>query len=189
MRHKIITVNNYDFFECSSAMQKSIRRGLEEEAMFWAVELFESNFAEYVWKRLRIISSEDVGLAEPHISSEIMSLYFLHKEQAKKKDDKNRPERLFLTHAVLMLCRAKKSRLVDWELIRHWNCHNQMLRPIPDYAFDKHNEKGRKLGRGWGHFFDDGTLLSPHSIQAGEDEARTRAMGAVTGECGNGLFD
>lgn len=80
MIHKIITKNGYDFFECSSALQKSIRRGLEDDALFWAAEFSLSNFSEYVWKRLRIISSEDVGLAEPHISSEIMALYDLYKE-------------------------------------------------------------------------------------------------------------
>jgi replication-associated recombination protein RarA len=189
MKYDIKTINGYDFFECSSALQKSIRRGLEDDAMFWAVELFESNFAEYVWKRLRIISSEDVGLAEPHVSSEIFALYMMHKEQAKKKDDKNKPERLFMTHAVLMLCRASKSRLIDWTLIQYWNCHKQMLRPIPDFAYDKHNGHGRKLGRGWGHFFEDGTLLEPHLPQPGETEAREKAKGAVDGSCGNGLFD
>ena len=187
-KYDITTVNGYDFFECSSAMQKSIRQGLEDEAMFWAVELYVSNYAEYVWKRLRIISSEDIGLAEPNISANIWALYEMHKEQAKKKDDKNEPQRLFLTHAVLMLCRAQKSRLIDWTLIDHWTCHKNKLRPIPDFAYDKHNEKGRKLGRGWGHFFTIGTLLEPHTPLPGELEAKEAAKKAVDG-CGNSLFD
>ena len=50
-----------------SAVQKCIRRGNEMEAMYWAVEMFESGFDEWLWKRLRIIASEDVGLAEEHV--------------------------------------------------------------------------------------------------------------------------
>jgi replication-associated recombination protein RarA len=46
-------------------MQKCIRRGLERDALFWATELDRSNFGEYVWKRLRIIASEDIGIADP----------------------------------------------------------------------------------------------------------------------------
>jgi len=33
------TANGYLNSECTSAMQKCIRRGLEEEALFWATEL------------------------------------------------------------------------------------------------------------------------------------------------------
>lgn len=188
-KYEIKTKNGYDFFECSSAMQKSIRRGLEDDAMFWAVELYESNFVEYVWKRIRIITSEDIGLAEPSMPGTIWALYEMHKEQAKKKDEKNAPERLFLTQAILMLCRSNKSRLVDWTLINHWQCHHQKLRPIPDYAFDKHNDKGKRLGRGWGHFFEEGTRLEPHTLLMGEHEAREAAKKATNGECGNGLFE
>ena len=33
------TRNNVDPYEAKSALQKSIRRGLEEDALYWAVEL------------------------------------------------------------------------------------------------------------------------------------------------------
>jgi replication-associated recombination protein RarA len=188
MKYDIKTLNGYDFFEVSSAMQKSIRRGLEDEALFWAVELFESNFAEYAWKRLRIISSEDIGLAKPNISSEIWALYCMHKEQAKNKDDKNKPERLFLVHAVLMLCRAKKSRVVDWLLIYNWFSHKLNLKKIPDFAFDKHNQRGRSLGRGWGHFFEEGTILNPIGDVEREAEAKELAKKAIENSTDGGLF-
>jgi replication-associated recombination protein RarA len=188
-RYDIKTINGYDFFECSSALQKSIRRGMEDEAMFWAVELFNSNFAEYVWKRLRIMSSEDIGLAEENISSEINALYQMHKEQAKKKDDKNKPERLFLTHAVLLLSRSVKSRTIDWALMYYWGCHQNRLRPIPDIAYDKHNDKGRKMGRSWKHFFEEGTILIVPDDYPTEEEYKALAEAGITGTCGQGLFD
>src|SRR5690606_7436177 len=117
MAYQSMTKQGHQLFEVASALQKSIRRGLEEEAMYWAVELFNSGFGEYLWKRLRIITSEDVGLAEPMMPATIEALYRAYVDQAKKKDEKHAPERLYVTHAVLLLCRAQKSRLVDWTLI------------------------------------------------------------------------
>ncbi|HZJ13854.1 MAG TPA: hypothetical protein VFD27_02335 [Chthoniobacteraceae bacterium] len=45
-----ITIGGYNCAEVASAMQKCIRRGLEDDALFWATELDRSNFGEYVWK-------------------------------------------------------------------------------------------------------------------------------------------
>lgn len=171
------TVRGYDFFECSSAFQKSIRRGDEDNAMFFGVELFNSGYGEYVWKRLKIITSEDVGLAEPLMPANIQALYQSYVEQVKKKDEKNRPERLQITHAILLLCRAKKSRLIDWTLIAYWNVHNiEHPRQIPDYAFDKHTQKGRSLGRGIEHFYEIGSVLDNMEIQKGEKEMKEKAL-------------
>ena len=50
--------------EVASALQKSIRRGNEREALYWAAELDEAGYGNYVWKRLRVIASEDIGLAD-----------------------------------------------------------------------------------------------------------------------------
>ncbi len=179
-KYDLRTKKGYDFFEVSSALQKCIRRGLEEEAMYWAVELFNSNYVEYVWKRLRIMASEDVGLAAPGTVAEIAALYQHHKLQATKKEDKNQPERLFLTHAVLLLCRAPKSRVVDHALLYHWMRHEHVHHEIPDWALDKHNERGRRLGRGWKHFFFTGTLLEGLGDVPGEAHYRALAMDAVS---------
>jgi hypothetical protein len=61
--------------EVVSALQKAIRRGLEDDALYWAVELDESGWGEYCWSRLFVIVSEDVGLAEPHLPATIAALY------------------------------------------------------------------------------------------------------------------
>ena len=60
-KYDITTQSGYDFFEISSALQKCIRRGMEDDALHWAVELYASGYGEYVWKRLRIMSSEGRG--------------------------------------------------------------------------------------------------------------------------------
>ncbi|MEM1135235.1 MAG: hypothetical protein AAGI07_05300 [Bacteroidota bacterium] len=43
------------------------------------------------------------------------------------------------------------------------------------FAFDKHNQKGRSMGRGWKHFFEEGTQLSNHREQPNEEEYKEKA--------------
>ena len=176
--YNITTKKKYDFFEVSSAFQKAIRRGDEEVALFFATELETSGYGEYAWKRMRIITSEDVGLAEPTMPATIWALYEMYVAQKKKKDDNSGSEALFLIHAVLLLCRAKKSRLVDWAIIALWSEHPSRHMEVPDYAFDKHNQKGRSMGRGLDHFYQEGTKLENHTPIDREDEFKARAWEA-----------
>jgi hypothetical protein len=60
-----LTNKGYSFFEVSSALQKTIRRGHEKEALYWGWELELSNYGKYFWKRMTIISVEDIGAATP----------------------------------------------------------------------------------------------------------------------------
>ena len=172
-RFKIETVSGHPLGEVASAFQKAIRRGLEDEALHWGVELDMSNYGEYAWKRMRIMTSEDVGLAEPHLAATIYALYQNWVDQKRKKDLKHGPERLFLVHAILLLVRAKKSRIVDHALITYYGNHKP--RSIPDYALDKHTAAGRRMGRGVEHFFSDGIQLANRSELVDEYEAKAKA--------------
>ncbi len=53
---KMVTGNGYNFFEVTSALQKSIRRCNESEAMFFGIELYSSGYAKYLWKRMVIMA-------------------------------------------------------------------------------------------------------------------------------------
>lgn len=155
---EIITPGGYKCAEVASALQKSIRRGREEDALFWATELDLAGFGEYVFKRLKIIASEDVGLAHPDAALTIHALYQSWLEQRKKKDERHGPERLFLVHAVLYLSRAKKSRLIDHALVTYYEAPREH-REIPDYALDRHTSRGRARKRAWKHFWEEGARL------------------------------
>jgi hypothetical protein len=134
------------------------------------------------------MSSEDVGLAERGISSEIWALYSMFKESAKNKEDKAEPQRLFLTHAVFMLCRAKKSRLIDWALIWAWLTHGYRRLVVPDVALDKHTSRGRLKRRGWRHFFEEGSWLENQAEIEGEGWYRSQAADAISNPSGQDLF-
>jgi replication-associated recombination protein RarA len=153
-----ITPGGYRCGEVSSAMQKSIRRGLEEDALFWATELDLAGYTEYVWKRLAIIASEDVGLADNSAAVLVEALYNRWLRQRKKDDSRHRPERLFLVHAILYLARAPKSRLVDHALVAMYEA-KRAAREIPDFALDLHTSRGRVAKRRWKHFWEEGARL------------------------------
>src|SRR4051794_30898083 len=60
--YRLKTVGGYDYLEVLSGLQKAIRRGHEEHAMYWGLEL-SATFSKALWLRLRIIANEDVAAA------------------------------------------------------------------------------------------------------------------------------
>jgi replication-associated recombination protein RarA len=161
------TKNGYDLLETLSAIQKEIRRCKEYEAVYWAVEL-ESLNSKALWNRLKVIASEDIGLADPQAAILIALLEKNYYEALNKKDN---PSRLFLVHAVLHLAKAPKSRIVDNLLTIVYNTEEKLA--MPDYALDMHTHRGRKMGRGLEHFFAEGAKMANQAL---EDPYETRAF-------------
>lgn len=162
--YELKTKRNYDFYECSSAMQKAIRRGDEKLAGYFALELDASNFSKYVWKRLLTVSAEDCF--DP-ITQEIMALY--QAWEIVNKGAKESKGRIFISKAVLVLCNTRKCR--DQDVLSNY-VYDQMIgiteeeiaafmdqlpqyEPIPEYAFDVHTKKGRMLGKTKAMFFKE----------------------------------
>jgi replication-associated recombination protein RarA len=161
------TKNGYEFDELLSALQKDIRRGNEYQAAYWGVGLEEFN-SKALWNRLRVIASEDVGLANPNATIQID---VLEKQYYDFKERDNDGYKLFLIHAIVYLARSPKSRLIDNLTIILYEEEKNKLE-IPDYALDKHTVRGRKMGRGYNHFFDEGAKIANQTI---EDTYETKA--------------
>ena len=164
----ITTKGGYDFYEVSSAMQKAIRRADIAVAGFFALELWESGFRDYVWKRLFTISAEDCfGI----ITKEIEALWQGHELVNKKATSPK--GRIFVSKAVILLCECRKCRDADHlqnliydrkEIdVEKW-IEDVRRNPIqiPPYTFDVHTRRGKKLGRTKEEFFkDEFNALSP----------------------------
>lgn len=151
------TKNGYDPFVCLSAIQKAIRRGEEELSMYFALEMSLSGYWSWVRNRLRIVAYEDVGIADPEAVT--LALGAL-KDVNEMKKGKNDSWRLALSTAVLALARSKKSRIADhFQAAVMDDLENNEPLEFPDYVYDKHTLKGRKLGRGIGHFLAVGGKL------------------------------
>lgn len=143
------TKGGYELRDAASALIKEIRRGNEEEAFFWCWELSKS-FPNYIWKRLLICAVEDVGLADPNVIVQLNALanaWHLCRTWQKK----GTIEEDFMAQAVLVLCRAPKSREVD-DFKNH--CMEQFYKDrdkgvrksVPQYALDGHTSEGKKKG-------------------------------------------
>ena len=157
-----LTKNGYYLDEVISALQKEIRRGKEYDAVYWAVEL-ESFNPKALWNRLKVIASEDVGVAEPHaplIIDALESMYLYAKE--KKKEE----YRMFFVNAVSILARAPKCRLADNLMITLYGDIKLGKRlEMPDYAIDKHTFRGGRKGRGVKHFIEEGSKIENEGVE------------------------
>ena len=142
----ITTVRGYNMAEVTSALQKSIRRGDEDGALTWAVELDQTGYGAMLWGRLTVITSEDVGLAWLDGPAVIEALFQSWK-RLKARKNPAMPERLMIAHAVLLLCRASKSRMVDNAVWATYGHEQPLVSEIPDYALDAHTARGRAMGR------------------------------------------
>lgn len=172
------TPGGYLCGEVASAMQKEIRRGREREALYWATELELGCYGRYVWKRLRIIASEDVGLASTETVIAVRALYENWAEEVKR----TKPPylgfvRVFLLHAVCLLARAPKSRMLDHALAVMYAGERPTIE-VPDYALDMHTGRGRRRGRGFEHFLAEGAQLA-NEADVG-DPYRDEAEAALT---------
>lgn len=160
MSAKLKTARGYDFGEATSAMQKAIRRGDAKIAGYFAIELFVSNYREYVWRRLLTISAEDCwGI----LTQEVESLYRAWQAIHKAKPGQGR---IFVAKAVILLAQAKKSRdadhltnliydagIPDSEIDNAIEEARKNPENIPDYAFDCHTAKGKINGKTKKEFF------------------------------------
>jgi replication-associated recombination protein RarA len=157
-----LTPKGYYLDEVISALQKEIRRGNEYNAVYWAVEL-ESFNSKAMWNRLKVMASEDIGVAEPHaplIIDALESMYNYTKE--KKKEE----YRMFFVNAVFILARAPKCRIADNLLITLYADIKLGIRlEMPDYAIDKHTFRGRRMGRGTKHFIEEGSRIKNEGIK------------------------
>lgn len=97
MAYQMLTRTGLSFWEVTSAMQNSIRKGDYEIAGFCLWELLPQ-YTPYLRKRLLVISAEDCyGV----ITKEILNLCEIGTEKS-------------LTDAVNLLCKAKKNRDADY---------------------------------------------------------------------------
>lgn len=158
---QVKTAHDFPADEVISALQKEIRRGHAENAALLAYEMYitSSELENYLWKRLLVISVEDIGLGDPNMPVIIHHLYQMHLVYDRGEGDRL----LFAIHAVRLLCASLKDRstdeMVNW--IKHEVDQGSLRPEIPDYAIDMHTARGKAMGRGARHFWQEGAQLSP----------------------------
>lgn len=166
-RPQLKTQRGYDFYEVASALQKAIRRGDTKLAGYFGLELFP-RYHNYVWKRLLTVSAEDCAGA---ITQEIKALHesFLFVNKGKKADQMG--GRIFISKAIILLCMIKHNR--DADLLQNYiydikatltdeeiedymkDVREEEGVEVPDYVYDVHTLKGKKMGKTKDEFFKE----------------------------------
>ena len=157
---KITTRNGYAGDEVISALQKSIRRGLEEQACMFAYELYVSSpqLEEKLWRRLLTISVEDIGMGNPMAAVVVNNVYRMSREF--DYADGDRP--IYFIHAIRYMCQSEKDRSSD--LLKNICIKSFAMGKfpeVPDYALDKHTQRGQAMGRDSFHFLNEASKVIP----------------------------
>jgi len=161
--YELTTRGNYHLDEVCSTLQKALRRGLEEEAMYWALEMAESGYGAYLWRRLQVVAAEDIGLADPLALVITVAGWQATAECTKSFTKAPGMKTEFLGMVILYLCRSLKNRESD-----DFACYIMARRKrgwrleIPDYALDEHTDRGRRMGRGDEYWWTEGSRIVNH---------------------------
>jgi len=170
------TRNGLSVFDTLSCLQKAIRRGEERLAMQCAVELLSSRkaFETMCLNRLVIIVHEDLDtMSNPMIICAVEAT-LRQIEDLRKKPGKESKIRMLTGTIIRLMCRAPKSREGDhFHVAVGRSVINGTAPVLPEWVYDKHTMKGRRLGRGLDHFRESSCLLvnGPENKDPYEDEA------------------
>ena len=157
------TTTEHGFFadEVISALQKSIRRAMLENALLlgWEMYVTSDELEEKLWSRLCVIAVEDIGLGNPQAPILIETLYRQHQRYQRTSGDRF----LFAAHAIRVLATSEKDRTSD-DLV-NWAKQSVALgerRPeIPDFALDMHTRRGQEMGRDYRFFMEEASRVEP----------------------------
>lgn len=147
-------IGDYEWDEVSSAINKMIRRNREYEACYWGYIIHQSGYGLYLWRRLALISAEDVGNASPMTQILIDALASNWERMRKQSKEPTLAQLALVFQAIQAMCQAKKSREIDdlRNLIAQQYEQLGKRLEIPTLAKDCHTASGRKL---YGRFGDN----------------------------------
>ena len=130
----------------------------------------ESGFGAYAWRRLFVIVTEDIGMANPQLAPIVHSLYAMSEvlfKAAKGRAEPGQKEKVRwneenLLEAVWLMAESPKNReLVDMNaaITQHMS-QGERLEVDDDYL-DMHTARGRAMGRSLDHFNEVADRLDP----------------------------
>lgn len=156
----ITTPNGYPCDIMVSAVQKFVRRGETEKAVQAAYELYlqGEEMTEYLWKRLMVISVEDVGMGNPMAAVVVNNLY----EMSKHLNYPSGDYAMMFVQAIRYMCSSDKERgtcNLNSVMQRRINRGDKL--EIPEYVVDMHTQQGREMGRDYLYFLDVASQVNP----------------------------
>jgi len=151
-------IQGYEFSTVSSALQKEIRRGHVEAAVYWGLLLYGAA-PQYAFKRVLTAAAEDVGFGDPDVVAKVCSMAAAWK--AAKEASFYVSPHLF-TMSVVMLCRAQKSTWLEdlqtsilWPMRTDKKNATGWRRPVLPEHEDAHTAAGKTQGATWSQWYRD----------------------------------
>ena len=147
--------------EVISALQKSIRRGLVDNALLLGWEMFVTSpeMEAMLWSRLCVISVEDVGLGNAQAPILVNTLFEMHRRYPRPEHDRF----MFAAHAIRVMASGPKDRTTDE--MASWARQSvrlgERLPEIPDAALDMHTRRGQEMGRDYRWFVEEASRVIP----------------------------
>lgn len=140
--------------EIVEMLEANIDAGNEKTVLAICVESL-NGFANLLWAALMDLALR--RLSDPVTLGIVFGVQTLVRDLLKRKGSY---ECVPLSMVVLLLCRTEVSPVAgDIGRLAQFQVLNGHLRPIPDFARDKHTSSGRAMGRDIKQFNDEGTLL------------------------------
>lgn len=178
---QVTTKNGFTADEIISGLQKSIRRSDEENALAMAYEMYitSEQLEDYMWKRLLVISVEDIGFADTNATLIIRNL-----EQTRKDFQYGSFDRgLFMIQAVRYLCKCNKDRSSDLMLnILREEFAKGRTPVIEDHMLDMHTRQGRINGKDLNHFLHVASHVEPLAKDTQHQEFFTRLQAILNNQ-------
>jgi putative ATPase len=144
---RVMHQNDDSHYDQVSALIKSIRGSDPDAALFWLVALLEAGeSARFLARRLVILASEDIGVADP-------TALLTANAAARAVDFVGLPEaRLTLAHATVVLALAPKSNAITTALARATDAvRGADVLTVPPHLRDAHYRAANGLGHGEGY--------------------------------------
>jgi putative ATPase len=133
-----------EHYDHVSAMIKSIRGSDPDAALYWAFKMLQGGEdPRFIARRLIILASEDIGLANSHALTVAVAAF-------EACDKVGLPECEYaLAHAVIYLATSPKSNSVTRALAAvKKSLREQPVQAVPLWLRDAHNKTNKSLGHG-----------------------------------------
>jgi replication-associated recombination protein RarA len=141
-----------------SVLQKEIRRNNVDNAVVAAYEMLTTSpdVAEHMWRRLKVIAVEDVGMGEPMAPVLINNLHENFRAMTGGE------QTMMAVHAVRFLAAAKKDRTASehTDVVRYKVESGELVVSVPDYALCVHTKAGQEMGRGMVQWWENGAVVT-----------------------------
>jgi putative ATPase len=161
LQHKALVYDEDAHYDVVSAFIKSVRGSDADAALFWLARMLEAGEdPRFIARRMVILASEDIGLADPQALVVAVAA-------AQAVEFVGLPEvKLNLAEAVIYLARAPKSNAVLRALSA---ATEDAVRndAVPSHLRDSHYRAAKKLGHGKGYVY-------PHADPEGAAEQQYR---------------